>query len=551
MTALPDAPPSASGRWRWLVACVAPALVLVAIVLPFLRFHEYSLLLPESLILIAGAAAIGAAVGAISLLRPATLGPALMALTLCVFALYRQEINSKIFQAALTTAEFTGNVGVVLGVMGAAIFLSVLALAFLLRQHLQSIVVAVFSTFVLGTIVLPTPIGGEPRASGALPAELKDLPPVVHIVLDEHVGLAGLPADVEGSEAAEHAIRDTYADFELYSRAYSGFAETQYSLAGLLNAEPGPAVRSHLDLISATYVLHRSTWFERLKEKGYALQVYQTAWFDMCSEIEAVDSCYTYPLHSINAVQRSPLSTLARLRVLVGKLHLGREVPLPSALPAREALDRFERDIEATPRGVAYVVHLLLPHYGYLYHADCSLADPGEWGNQPGRDAPLELSTQAERRAAYRIYFDQLVCTQRQMAALFDRLKRLGVYDEATIIVHGDHGSRIAERTVHMPTDSLTERDLLDHFTTLLAIKAPGVEAGVEEAPVGLQQIFAERFLGVKAKPSATDLVWLLNKRTDEFVSRELAWPELGDGTSTLGAGLISSPLPDLRLSVE
>ena len=550
MTKSREATPAGRNSWATLAHYVAPTLVLLTIVVQFLCFHEYSLRLPESMILIAGTAALGIAVGALSLLRPATLGPTLMALTLCVFALYRQEIYEQVIPAAMAIADMTGRVGLVLGLLGAAIFLAILGTCHLLQRHLHTIVVAVFGTFILSTIALPTPTEGEPTLSGALPAGLNDLPPVIHIILDEHVGLAGLPSDIEESAAADRAIRTTYADFALYSRAYSRFAETQYSLAALMNEEPGPGVTSYLDLVSATYVMHRSEWFDRLKQKGYALRVYQTTWFDMCSEIHAVDTCYTYPLHSINAVQRSSLPTLARLRVLLGKLHLGRDVPLPSALPSREALDRFQSDLERTPRGVAYVVHLLLPHYGYLYRADCSLADPSEWENQPGRDAPLVNSTPAARHAAYRVYLEQLICTQRQVARLFEQLKRLGVYEEATIIVHGDHGSRIAESTVHKPAESLTDRDLLDHFTTLLAVKAPGLAAGVREDSQALQHAFAELFLDGDAPPSPPDLVWLLNKRTDTFVSRKLSWPGLADDRSTPGPELMSA-WPKLRSSIE
>ena len=53
-TAEAAAPPR-QASWHRIVPYVAPALVLLAVVVPFLRFNEYSLLLPESLILLGGA----------------------------------------------------------------------------------------------------------------------------------------------------------------------------------------------------------------------------------------------------------------------------------------------------------------------------------------------------------------------------------------------------------------------------------------------------------------------------------------------------------------
>jgi hypothetical protein len=88
-------------------------------------------------------------------------------------------------------------------------------------------VLAVFGTIVATTIALPTTTGGEAKETGTLPAHLNGLPPLVHIVLDEHIGLAGLPPDIEGSDAAAEALQATFADFALYRRAYSRFAETQ------------------------------------------------------------------------------------------------------------------------------------------------------------------------------------------------------------------------------------------------------------------------------------------------------------------------------------
>ena len=291
----------------------------------------------------------------------------------------------------------------------------------------------------------------------------------------------------------------TYKDFTLYSRAYSRFAETQYALASLMNPSDGADVTELLRVEDGRYTLLRNTWFDRLRSQGYAIKVYQTDRLDMCSEPTPVDSCYTYSLYSPNPVQRSSVQTGERLRMLIRKLNFGDAIPLPAPLAASEALERFEKDIAQTPRGVAYVVHLLLPHEGFLYRSDCSIRDPADW---EGANR-LKGLTSDRRTAVYQHYLEHVVCTERRINQLFDRLRSLRVYDDATIVVHGDHGSRIAEQPWINPTPSrLSQRDLLDHFSTLFAVKAPGSIPGVVEEPMLIQQMFAALFLDAGAGDS-------------------------------------------------
>ena len=225
-----------------LTALAAPALVLLAVVVPFLSYHEYSLLLPESLALLAGAIAVGMLMGAVSLLRPQTLGVALTAVTICVYIYYRPEMTDRLILSANNIASSSGGLGVALGCICAALFLILYLACRLVAQHLSKIVTAVFGTIVLSTLILPTAQGGEAVENAAMPARFNDLPPIIHIILDEHIGLAGLPPELPESRAAARAMRTTYKDFTLYSRAYSRFAETQYALASLMNPSDGADV---------------------------------------------------------------------------------------------------------------------------------------------------------------------------------------------------------------------------------------------------------------------------------------------------------------------
>ena len=516
--------PAAQSFFLRLAPFAAPALVLLAIVVPFLTFYKYNPLLPESLILIGGAVLLGVAVGALGRIGR-VIAPMLLAFTIFVYLFCRQDVIAFLNKATNVIGATTGHPFIVLATLGIGLLGLTGLICFALRRHLDTIVVAVFGTMIVSTIVLPVGADGEPVSTGALPKSLAALPPVIHIILDEHIGLAGLPADFEGSAAAKRIIPATYKDFALYSRAYSRFPETKYSLTSLMNRDRGADVTDLLEGDSYSFSPKENDWFDVLKQKGYAIRVYQSTWFDMCGESPAVSACYTYSMFSPNPIQRSQLSTRQRLGVLRQKLFVSPRALQLEPMVSLNTLARLRADIAEAPRGVAYIVHLLIPHHGYLYASDCSLRDPKEWVSFD-RDGGYSAK---ERARLYRSYLGQLVCADKQMHQLFAELKALGVYDDATIIIHGDHGSRLAEGPFITPSpEILTAQDRLDHFSTLLAIKAPGVTPGIHEEPVVLQQIFAQTFLGggLPTSPAPGKVFVRTSIDGESFDTIDFAWPD-------------------------
>jgi hypothetical protein len=510
--------------WPSLLPYAAPTLVLLAILAPFFRFHKYSPLMPESLILIAGAVLLGAAIGGLARSRRA-LAPALMTLALCIYLFCRQDVIALLVAATNAIGPVTGHPFIVLIALAIAATGATFLICTVFRRHLDLIVVAVFGTMIVSTIALPIASGGVAASTGALPKTLNDLPPVIHIILDEHIGLAGLPQDFEGTEATKRIISTVYKDFALYSRAYSRFAETKYSLASLMNRDRGVEVADLVDGDLYSFAPTANDWFDALKQKGYAIAAYQSYWFDMCGATSLADTCYTYPLFSADPIQRSPLTTAQRLDALTEKLFISPLALQLEPLVSREALAHFRSDLAKAPRGVAYIVHLLIPHHGYLYAGDCTLRDPGHWQRF---DKNGGYSAE-ERTSLYRSYLGQVVCTAMQMDLLFAEMKQLGIYDGATIIVHGDHGSRLGEGPfITAEPEKLHTQDKLDHFSTLLAIKSPDLRPGIRDEPVALQQIFAETFLG--GSRSAGRVTGEVFVRTDEesesFGSIQMAWPD-------------------------
>ena len=80
---------------------------------------------------------------------------------------------------------------------------------------------------------------------------------------------------------------------------------------------------------------------------------------------------------------------------------------------------------------------------------------------------------------SYPLYLTQLQCAHRTLQNFFQTLDNAGIYEKANIIVHGDHGSRIAlhnlgERSGYDPEFMPSPRTLVDYFGTLYAFKTAG-----------------------------------------------------------------------------
>src|SRR5690606_34761192 len=104
---------------------------------------------------------------------------------------------------------------------------------------------------------------------------------LIHLMLDEHAGIMGIPEDVPGGTALRRGLRKFFADngFRLFGNAISEYAVTRNSMAGILNFTAGP---TPYDLYEGRepFVPQQSRYFEALTETGYDIQVYQTLYMD-------------------------------------------------------------------------------------------------------------------------------------------------------------------------------------------------------------------------------------------------------------------------------
>jgi len=102
------------------------------------------------------------------------------------------------------------------------------------------------------------------------------------------------------------------------------------------------------------------------------------------------------------------------------------------------------------------------------------------------------VNTPATRKQRYQLYEQQALCVSSQVKQLIATLRHAGIYKRAIIIVHGDHSARIP---VNAPTlanqQNATQRDYLDMYPMLFAIKAPEFTPGLDNQVVSLDSLLA------------------------------------------------------------
>ena len=509
---------------------LAPALILLTPLVSFLGHHRYDFWRSESLISMGAVLLVGLAISTIISLRAELLRPAIIGLLLVLFLDLQFQVrlidwnrlpSSWTFAAENATAILMGGAGL--------ITLASLIVTWVFRRHLGAIVSSVFGVMILSTMALPSeglPIGETHRANAT---ERLNLPPVVHLVLDGHIGLAGLPNDIPGGAELRRDLETFYKryGFTVFPRAHSQYIQTYESIGNILNGEASPRFASNVVDVSGKIPefgirLRENRWFQILAERGYKIRIYQTDFLNFCTlDLAAIEYCLTVPSNGISSLMAAKLPADLKAWVILGQ-HLSGSLsigvakhlvssrkantepaddvsrwlsqrPRLGAISAFSVMDRIAEDLRKTGPGTAIFAHLLAPHGAYIYDADCRLKPGiGSWVGPRAQNLPSAANTPATRRSRYHLYFDQVRCTQRKLARIFETLRDTGQFANSTIIIHGDHGSRISLITPMDETaDKVSRNDLIDSYSTFFALRHSEMAAGQDRRQQSISNLFA------------------------------------------------------------
>lgn len=470
-----------AGRNR--LAFWTPALLLLAPFIQFVRYNAYGLGKPEILSCVLLIICAGAALGRLSRGRLARAVIAAGCLILFVDIQFDLEIGLQ--GVGETTALLAGG--------------GVLAMFLFRWSAIVPFLGLITAAMLVTTLVLPS---GELR-SDTTSAQRTDStrPFILHLILDEHIGPAGLRAASLVQESQQLEAFFESAGFLVFDGAYAETAETIQSIGHALDLRHG-GFDPHLVEASRGSVgwrLTRSKYFEGLARDGYALHIYQSDHLDLCTTGTPVASCHTYASTKLGVLAETPLSTSQRMVVLVGayltRSDLWNEVRefyntvqstrlsgLPewtweqsrvSPIAASLAMARLEDALRGMSRGDAVVAHFLLPHFPYVYDDACRTRSPLEWLERNDTRFYPHRNSPAGRQVRYRQYVSQLGCVRRWVSALVAAIPAPS-RDDAIILVHGDHGSRISIGVPRSPSDAM------DSYSTLFAIRSPQLPRGLD-----------------------------------------------------------------------
>lgn len=359
----------------------------------------------------------------------------------------------------------------------------------------------------------------------------KQLPRLIHLVLDEHVGVEAIPSDTNLGQQLKQSILDFYREFGflLYGRTYSHYYETYDSLPNLLNFSLETTPRALVESIDAPHPLRKNNYFVWLEQHQYVVEVVSAGYLDYCKgPMIPAQRCKNYRFDALQSLNHLDMPSLTKVPVLLGaymtRYHryrrvlevyedhifpklttLGVPAPklpqdtlwtwnhlIPLSVSALAVLEEIWEDILTLPEGHALYIHLLLPHTPYVAREDCSFRLIQETKGL-SLDHPDRHWSQEKRAGMYEDYLKQTVCLYAKLEQLFRKMRAAGMLDNSIVILHGDHGSRLGFRApLKENLGQFTTRDFLDGFATLFAIKVPGESGGYNLEVQSLQHVFRE-----------------------------------------------------------
>jgi hypothetical protein len=357
--------------------------------------------------------------------------------------------------------------------------------------------------------------------AGATPMPGAAPQPLVHLILDEFIGIEGIPLETAGGRTVRDSLRTFLLanGFRVFGGAYSRFVRTQDAVPNALNYVSVPEAGYFVEG-EEPYSLRENKYLSDMYQQGYRIHVYQSDYIDFCVGYEApVVSCLTLPSRSIEPLPSLPLSSLMKaelvLRTFVSLSVLEHELAhyymqlrhkalslgydLPSwwlnhaklgTVGAMQLLDAVAQDVRTVRAGDLFFAHIMLAHHPYVYDRTCRLRNPHDWDD---RSEGFGIKNSPESRMRrYALYLEQIVCVQAKLQQMFDSWRQAGVYDRMKIVMHGDHGSRIyMNAPIVANKDRLITSDYIDSFSTLFAVKAPGLDPAYDTRTVAIQDLLA------------------------------------------------------------
>ncbi|MGV7222364.1 MAG: hypothetical protein ACQ9MH_12640 [Nitrospinales bacterium] len=189
-----------------------------------------------------------------------------------------------------------------------ACLIGALLFSWFLREKVPEVLIFISSVFI--TISLIFPSKHIPSAQIEYdPVSVKEyLPPVIHLILDGHIGIEGIPNTIDQDQSIKQNLKEFYNQngFSTYGNVYSDFFKTRNSIPNLFNfdtkIEENESFRKKIPHTN-NYKMIENNYFQEMGKLGYRIKVYQPSYLDYCQKNLRITSCYTYQPPSISFIQ--------------------------------------------------------------------------------------------------------------------------------------------------------------------------------------------------------------------------------------------------------
>jgi hypothetical protein len=233
--------------------------------------------------------------------------------------------------------------------------------------------------------------------------------------------------------------------------------------------------------------------------------VFQTVYLNLCPpSLAAV--CRTYDFRKVRTAEFERLPLGRRLRIMafliagqsdvwavakrLSGVSWGPEVDRSvdvSPMSSVDTLDDLAASLTHATGGEAYIAHIGFPHHPYAYDRDCNVRPISEWLRKGDSTLYPRINTAAGRRARYDQYVGQVRCAFKRVEEVIAAIPDSLAHD-AIVMFHGDHGSRITE--YDPGHEQSRAADFIDAYSTLFAVRAPGIVPGYQSDQVSLPCLF-------------------------------------------------------------
>ena len=475
---------------NWLYIVLGP-LALTAPLTSFLRFSDISFLSPGAFFSFAVLILIGLIAGLVMALG-GNLMQALMGSGIVVL-LFFSEIDLSLLYPQGIQHRYV----LLLAVLLISIILH------LLREHRVQFLLVVFGTWwLVGAVSPKKDITQVSEQSHHQPDE--SLPPYIHIILNGHIGIEGIPPSFNKNNKLSLKLKKKYIDqdFLVFGRSYSRFAKTALSFASFLNFQsndnpelnwvrvesgagfrPTPPAKDSLGV-------RPNALFQTLGNRGYIVNVFSPMVLPLLCDDRATTRFGKCIIHGNGLKLFSHdkfkiLHTFAnQLRLLAMYARIASAFGWPEVNVAGHTLfyqsvassNEFIDFLGEGKRGNAYFIHLLVSHPVYVLDEKCSY-----------KKNDLNFFQKESTDETYARYIKQIQCAHVVVNKIINKLNSNPETQDSTIIIHGDHGPPIPSRVEAV--DFFSSEEYFHLFSTFFAIRSPSLSPGYDKRPFALDEL--------------------------------------------------------------